>query len=75
MKDPVEVQPPGGERFFIVLRVGESGEHISLALLDDFLLDLRHGPMIENTVSKLCKRRISVGFADVVKCSIASKTD
>jgi hypothetical protein len=74
VEDPVEVQPPGGDRIFIILRVEKSREQIPFALLDDLPLDLRHGPAIESMVSQSCTKRISAEFTDVVNCSIASKT-
>jgi hypothetical protein len=74
MEDPVEVQPPGGECFFIVLRVGESGESVPFPLLDDPFPDLRYSPAIESMVSESCMMCIT-GQTHVVNCSIASKTD
>ena len=46
MKDPVEVQPPGGDLFLVVLCVEVSGNRISFALLGDPHLDLRNSPEI-----------------------------
>jgi len=40
MKNPVEVRPPTDDRFFIVLRVITSGDHIPFTPLDDVPLDL-----------------------------------
>jgi hypothetical protein len=74
MEDPIEVQPPGSGRFFIILCMNESGESIPSGLLDDHLLDLRHGPAIGSVVSELCIKRIT-GSTHVVSCSIASHTD
>ena len=44
MKNPVEVQPPSGDRLFVVLRVIMSGDHIPFTPLDDVPLDLVHSP-------------------------------
>ena len=51
MKDPIEIQPPGCDRLFVVLSVEHSGGPISFTLLDDVALDLGHGPVIENLVN------------------------
>ena len=53
MKNLVEVQLPGSDRLFVVLRVETPGDHTSLTpTLGDVLLDLRHSPVIERLVSK-----------------------
>jgi len=45
MKNPVEVQPPGGNRVFIVLRVIAPRDRTPfIPPLDDVPLDLGHGP-------------------------------
>ena len=44
MKDSVEVQPPGGDRRFIVLRVVTPRNHIAFTPLDDVPLDLTRSP-------------------------------
>lgn len=51
MKNPIEVRPPGGDSFFIVLRVEEPSDRISFTLLDDVPLDPGHSPAIERSVS------------------------
>ena len=56
MKDPVEVQPPGGNRLFIAPRVKMSRNHISFTLLDDPPSDLRHHPEMVSEVLKLHHR-------------------
>ena len=74
MEDPVEVQPPAGNRLFIVLRVEMSGDYASFAPLDDTPLNLGHSPTFESSVSALP----GMSTADpthVVNCSIASNTD
>ena len=44
MKNPVEVQLPGGDRLFIVLRVVTSRDRVPFASLDDVSLDLISNP-------------------------------
>ena len=74
MKDPGEILPPGRDRFLIVLRTEESGDRVSVALLDHILLDTTHS----STVGLV---RISLDFGGianpthVVRCSIAPSTD
>ena len=51
MKNPVEAQSPGGDRFFIV-RVEKSRDHILFAPLDNFPLDLGHSPAVQGMVSR-----------------------
>ena len=51
MKDPVEVQLPGGDGFLVVLRVCKSRQYIPSTLLDDFFLDSCHGSTIKGAVS------------------------
>ena len=73
MESPVEVRPPTGDRLFIILRVEESGEHVSLTPLGDLRLYLCHGPAIESSVSEppgVC----IVDATNAVNCSIASDT-
>ena len=74
MKDSVEVQLPGSDRLFIVLRMEEPSDHISLTPLDDILLDFGHCPTIENLVSGFPGALIA-GSTHVVNCPIASNTD
>jgi hypothetical protein len=74
MEDPVEVQPPGGDRLFVVLRVEKPRDRIPFALLNDLPLDLCHSPAIGSMASQMCTKCISAGFTDVVNCSIASRT-
>ena len=52
VEDPVEVQPPGGNRPLIVLRVKNSRDRILFTPLDDAHLDLGHSPTIESLVSE-----------------------
>ena len=52
MKDPIEVQPPGGNRFLIVFRVEKSRDRVPFTPLDDVPLDLGHGPVIERLVGE-----------------------
>ena len=44
MKNLVEVQPPGSNRLFIVLRVITSRDRVPSTPLDDVSLDLVHSP-------------------------------
>lgn len=44
MKNPVEVQPPGSDRVFIVLCVIASGNRTPFTPLDDMSPDLVHSP-------------------------------
>ena len=73
MKDPVEVQLPASDRFFIV-HVDKSRDRIPFTPLDNFPLDLGHSPVIESVVSKSLGVCIA-GSTHVVRCSIASRTD
>ena len=74
MKDPVEIQPPGRNRFFIVLRVEYPRDSTSSTTLDDVLLDLGHSPAIGDLVSEYPGVCVD-GSTHVVNCPIASKTD
>ena len=47
LKDPVELQPPAGDRFFIVLRTEVSGDRIPFTLLDNLPLNLCHRPTVD----------------------------
>ena len=70
MKDPVEVQPPGRDRFLIILGVESSRDHIPFTPLDDVPLDLGHGPAIEKLVGEPPGACIT-GPTHVVNCTIA----
>ena len=74
MEDPVEVQPPGGNCFFVVLCVEMSGDYVPFTLLDDAPLNLCHSPAIGSSVSG-SPGMSTIGLTHVVKCSIASNTD
>lgn len=73
MKDPIELQPPGGDRLLIGLRVEQSRDSVSFTPLDNLLLNLGHGPAIGTLVSESPKISIA-GSAHVVSCSIAPNT-
>jgi len=73
VKDPVEVQPPGGDHLLIILRVEMSRDCISLARLDEVPLYLGHSPAIESLVSELPDTGVT-GPTHVVNRSIASNT-
>ena len=45
-KYPGEVQTPGSDLFLVILRMQMSGNRISLSLLDDVPLHLRHSSRI-----------------------------
>ena len=44
IKNTVELQPPGSNRLFIVLRVIASGDRVPFTPFDGILLDLSNGP-------------------------------
>jgi len=74
LKDPVQVQPPGRNRFLIALRVEHPREPISFTLLCDVPLDLGHSPTIGGFVSEstsVC----DAGQTHIANCPIASNTD
>ena len=48
VKDPSEIPPPSGDRFFIVLRAEEPSCHVPFTLFDNTLLDRCHGSAIKN---------------------------
>ena len=74
MKDPVEVQPPVRDRLFIVLRLEEASDPISLTPLNDIPLYLGYCPATESSVSEFPDVFIA-GSTHVVNCPIASNTD
>ena len=53
MKDPVEIQPPGGDFLLVVLCVEMSRNYISFALFDDILLDLRYSSEIRSKIPSM----------------------
>jgi hypothetical protein len=59
VKDPVEVQSPGGNHVFIVLRMEKTRNWVTVALFDDTPLDLRYGPAI-STLSISCPIHVPV---------------
>ena len=74
VKNPVEVQPPGGYLLPIVPRVEQSRGHISFASLGDVPLDFCHSPAIQGLVNR-SPSACMTGPTHVVNCSIASSTD
>jgi hypothetical protein len=48
LKDILEIQPPGGDRLLIFLRVETPKGHIPFTPLDQLLLDIFHCPAIKN---------------------------
>jgi len=61
MKDPVEIQPPGTDRVFIILRVIASGNRVPFTPLDDVSLDLVHSP--DRELGEEVPRRIHRWFS------------
>ena len=53
MKDPNEVQLPGGDFFLVVLCVEVLRNHISFSLLDDLPLDFNHSPKVRSKASSM----------------------
>lgn len=47
IKDPIEVELPGGDPVFVVLRMERAKDTTSFTKLDDAPLDLRHSPAIK----------------------------
>ena len=74
MKDPIEVQPPGGDRVFIIPRVEYSGGYISFTSFDYVPPDFRHSSAVEGSLSESADGCMN-GSAHVVNCPIASSTD
>ena len=74
LKDPNEVQLPGGDGFFVIFCMGKLGEQIPFLLLDDLYLDFCHSSAIDGVVSEAHIMYI-IGRAYVVSCLIASHTD
>jgi len=52
IENPVEVQPPSTDRILVVLCVQQSRDWIPPILFDDLSLDLCHGSVTRNMVSK-----------------------
>ena len=75
MKEPVEIQPPGRDSFFVALRVEKARNGISFPQLDGVPLDLRHSPTVKSTISKSDTIHTLAGSTHVVSCSIASNID
>jgi len=59
VKDPDEVQPPGGDRFLVVLCVENLRDCIPFAVLDDLPLDIRDSPGIMPKVNEVLKAGIA----------------
>ena len=74
MKNSVEVQLPGRDRFLVILCMNKSGKQIPSTLLDDVFLDLYQSPAIDGVVSESCTICIP-DLTYLVNCSIASRTD
>jgi hypothetical protein len=74
VKNPVELQLPTGNHFFVILRLEESRDGVPPTPFDDFLLDLCHSPAIGSIVSELSKP-CTADSTHVVIWFIASRTD
>ena len=74
MKDPIEVLAPSRNCIFVCLRVEDSRDRMSLALVDDLPLDLGYSPAVEILVSELLDVDIA-GSTHIVSCSIAPGRD
>ena len=75
MKDSIEVQLPGSNILFVVLRVEESRNRTSFTLRDNFSLNLSHSPAIGRAVSQSLGVQWMAVSVHMVNCSIASSTD
>jgi len=51
LKDLVEVQPPGSNHLFVVIPVEKSRDRIPFTPLDELLVNIYHGPVIEGTLA------------------------
>jgi hypothetical protein len=69
-----QIQPPAGDRFFIVLYVESARERVPFAPLDDPLLDRSHGPTIVKSAGESSAAR-DINPTHIVNCSIASRDD
>jgi hypothetical protein len=70
--DPIEIQSPGGDCLFIILRAELSKHRKLVTPLDDVPLDLDRSPAIVGLVSGLFGVR-AAALTHVVNCSIASR--
>ena len=52
VENPVEVQSPGGDRLFIILRVEDSRDRILFTPFDVAPLDLGHSTAIERSINE-----------------------
>jgi len=59
MKDPDQVQPPGGDFFLVVLCVENLRDCVPFAVPDDFPLDIRDSPGIMPKVNEVLKACIA----------------
>ena len=74
MRDPVELEPPNGDCFLVILRMEKSSDCIPSAPFEDFLLDLRYSSATKNIVSELSKP-FATGLTHIANRVIASHTD
>jgi hypothetical protein len=75
MKDPVKVQPPGCDFFFVVLRMEKARNSTPFFQLANAPLDLCYRPGTKGAISKSCTTQTPAGLTHVASCSIASDTD
>ena len=73
-KNPVEVQSPGSDRFFIVLRVVTSRDHIPFTPLDDVPLDIIRSPDLEHG-EKLPGYASLIQLTSLISQSLQGQTD
>ena len=76
MKDPIEVQPPGGDRLFLILCVCTNRHYMPFPLLDDLPLDprCRGGSTVCGVVNEVPKMCVAAA-ARVVSWLVASCTE
>ena len=72
MEDPVEIQFPGSNCIFVVLREGVVGE---FAQPLDVSSNAGDSPVIKDMISGLGITNIFAGTTHVVSCPMASSTD
>jgi len=75
VKDPDEVQPPGGDRFLVVFCMEKSRNRVPFTLLDYLPLDIRDSPNIRPKASSMGAQSVLAGITHVVSFLIASHTE
>ena len=74
MKDLVEVEPEVANLAFIIPCVEDAGDRASTVQLDDLLLDLCYGSVVESLMG-VSLRVCVVDSTHILSCSIAPSTD